>query len=104
MNQPSLARFQNQIQSGGQFFINSSLVKPEIIRGDVEIVSVAANNIAEELGNQRTANMVMLGAFIKKSKVVSLDNLLEGLKSTLGNKPKVLAANEIALQKGYELF
>jgi 2-oxoglutarate ferredoxin oxidoreductase subunit gamma len=104
MNQPSLARFQNQIQSGGQFFINSSLVKPEIIRGDVEIVSVAANNIAEELGNQRSANMVMLGAFIKKSKVVSLDNLLEGLKSTLGNKPKVLAANEIALQKGYELF
>ena len=33
LNQPSLFRFQNQIQSGGIFFINSSLVEAEIARG-----------------------------------------------------------------------
>ena len=104
MNQPSLVRFQNQIQSGGQFFINSTLVKPEITRGDVEIVSVAASEIAEDLGNQRSANMVMLGAYIKKSNVVTLESLIEGLNSTMGKKPKVLAANEQALKRGYELF
>ncbi len=32
MNQPSLMRFQNQIQSGGVLFLNSSLVQAEISR------------------------------------------------------------------------
>jgi 2-oxoglutarate ferredoxin oxidoreductase subunit gamma len=40
MNQPSLVRFQNQIESGGVIFINSSLVELEITRGDVEVVKV----------------------------------------------------------------
>src|SRR4030042_1616086 len=33
MNEPSALRFQNQIQSGGLFFVNSSLVKEEMSRG-----------------------------------------------------------------------
>src|SRR5512139_1730650 len=32
MNQPSLMRFQNQLQSGGILFFNSSLVNPQIPR------------------------------------------------------------------------
>ena len=67
MNQPSLIRFQNQIQSGGVLFLNSSLTQAEISRGDIEVVQVPADNIAEELGNRKSANVVMLGAFIKKS-------------------------------------
>ena len=104
MNQPSLIRFQNQIQSGGLLFINSSLVKAEISRGDVDIVSVPANSIAEELGNPRSANMVMLGAFTKRSNLVSLSSVIEGLKDTLKNKQKLVAINKKALTAGYDLF
>ena len=42
MNQPSVVRFQNQIQSGGVLFTNSSLVEIEITRGDIDIVKVPA--------------------------------------------------------------
>ena len=104
MNQPSLVRFQNQIQSGGLFFINSSLVEAEISRGDVDIINVSANRIAEDLVSPRSANMVMLGAFIKKSNLVSLSSVIEGLKDAFKNKQKLIASNEEALKAGYDLF
>ncbi|MBC8512135.1 MAG: 2-oxoacid:acceptor oxidoreductase family protein [Dehalococcoidia bacterium] len=104
MNQPSLIRFQNQIQSGGLFFVNSSLVEAEISRGDVDIINVPANRIAEELGNPRSANIVMLGAFTKKSNIVSLSSVIEGLKDAFKNKQKLIAINKNALMAGYDLF
>lgn len=104
MNQHSVVRFQNQLQSGGLFFVNSSLVESEISRGDINIVRVQANSVAETLGSPRSANMVMLGAFIKKSGLVSFDSMIEALKSTLGRKQKLVAINEKALKAGYDLF
>jgi len=104
MNQPSMVRFQNQIQSGGVLFINSSLIETEISRGDVDIVKVPANSIAEQLGSPRSANMVMLGAFTKKSNIVSISSVIEGLKSALKKKQKLIAVNTEALMVGYDLF
>jgi 2-oxoglutarate ferredoxin oxidoreductase subunit gamma len=104
MNQPSVMRFQNQIQSGGLFFINSSLVESEIARGDISIIKVPANSIAENLGSPKSANMVMLGAFTRKGGLVSLPSAIEALKFILGTKQKLLAVNEKALRAGYDLF
>jgi 2-oxoglutarate ferredoxin oxidoreductase subunit gamma len=103
MNQPSMVRFQNQIQSGGVLLINSSLIETEISRGDVDIVKVPANRIAEQLGSPRSANMVMLGAFTKKSNIVSISSVIEGLKSALKKKQKLIAVNTEALMAGYDL-
>ncbi len=104
MNLPSLVRFQNHIQSGGILFVNSSLIETEITRGDIDIVRVPANSIADRLGNPKSANMVMLGAFIKKSKLVSLHSVIDGLGNTLKNKRKLIAINKEVLTTGYELF
>jgi 2-oxoglutarate ferredoxin oxidoreductase subunit gamma len=104
MNQPSAVKFQHHIQSGGLFFLNSSLVEAEIIRGDIEIVRVPANQIADEMGSPKAANMVMLGAFTRKSGVVGLASVMEALKHTLSSKKKLIAINEKALMKGYDLY
>ena len=104
MNQPSLIRFQNQIQSGGLFFVNSSLIEAEISRGDVDIVVVPASSIAEELGSPKSANMVMLGAFTKKTNLVSMSSMIDGLKDSLKDKQKLIAVNKEALMAGYELL
>ena len=101
MNQPSLARFQNQIRSGGTLFLNSSLIDCDTSRDDIQVVRVAADAIAKELGSARSANMVMLGAFIGKSGIVSLDGIMEGLRSTLKNKHKLIAVNEKAITAGF---
>jgi 2-oxoglutarate ferredoxin oxidoreductase subunit gamma len=104
MNQPSLVRFQNQIQSGGLLFVNASLVEVDVVRGDIEIIRIAASRLAEEQQNPRGANMVMLGAFIKKTGLVSLDSLVAGLRETFSRKPRLLTANKAALETGYGLF
>lgn len=104
MNQPSLVRFQNQVDSGGIIFINTSLIEANIIRNDIEIVRVNANQIAEELGSARSANMVMLGAFIKKSDLVLFGTIVDVVHSLLeGKGEKLFAANKKALETGYRL-
>ena len=101
MNRPSLTKFQNQIKSGGVLFLNSSLIQANTSRDDIEVVRVAADAMAKELGSARSANMVMLGAFIKKSGIVSLEGIIEGLKIGLKNKSKLIAVNEKAITAGY---
>lgn len=103
MNHPSMLRFQNQLQSGGIFFLNSTLIKDPVNRGDIDLVNVPANAVAEELGNIKSANMVMLGAFIKKSNLVRFDSLIDGLSVTLKGKQKLIDINKKALAAGYEL-
>lgn len=103
MNHPSMVRFQNQIQSGGIFFLNSTLIKEPINRGDIEFVNVPANEIAENLGSLKSANMVMLGAFIKKSNLVQLQSLIDGLTVALKGNQKLIAINKNALSAGYDL-
>jgi 2-oxoglutarate ferredoxin oxidoreductase subunit gamma len=104
MNKPSLFRFQNLLESAGVLFINSSLIDAETTRGDIEVIRVPANTIAEELGSLKAANMVMLGAFIKKSNLVSLETVIEELKNVLGKKKSLLEINTKALKTGYDLF
>ncbi len=103
MNQPSLLRFQNQVQSGGVLLVNSSLVEAEVLRGDVEVIKIPANDVADKLGNPRAANMVMLGALIKKSNLVSLDSIIQGLRASLKGKPNLVGGNEAALKAGFDL-
>ena len=104
MNQPSMIRFQNRIQSGGIFFLNSSLINEQVNRGDMEIVNIPANALAEEMGNVKSANMIMLGAFIKKSNIVHLDSIVECLNVVLKGNKKLMIINTDALKKGYDLL
>ncbi len=104
MNLPSVVKFQNQIQSGGVLLFNSSLVETNIPRGDIDIVRVPANSIAEKLGSPKSANMVMLGAFTKKSNLISISTLVDVMSSTLGHKAKLVATNKKALMAGYDLI
>jgi 2-oxoglutarate ferredoxin oxidoreductase subunit gamma len=104
MNQPSMVRFQNQIQSGGVFLINSTLIQAENSRGDIEVVKVPATRMAEELGSPRSANMVMLGALTRKSNLVSLSTIVDELATTLKKKEKLIAINKKALAAGYDLL
>jgi 2-oxoglutarate ferredoxin oxidoreductase subunit gamma len=104
LNLPSMVRFQNKIQSGGVIFLNSSLIEGAPDRGDIEVVNIPANTIAEEIGNIRSANMVILGAFVKKSNLVSLNSLIDGLTVALKGNQKLIGINKNALTVGYELI
>ncbi len=103
MNSPSLFRFQNQVQSGGTIFLNSSMVESRPVRGDLEIFEVPVNDLAKKSLGSKVANMIMLGAFIKKSGLASLDTMLQVVKDTFGGRnPGVVKSNKAALQLGFD--
>lgn len=103
MNKPALIKFEECVKPGGIIFVNSSLIDIEPKRKDVRVVKVPANDIASELGNPRTLNMVMLGAIIKASNIVSFDGVVKSLKKTFGEKrPQLIPINEEALKRGAE--
>ena len=104
MSQPSFLKFFPRVKKGGRVVLNTSLVRNELNRNDVEIIKVPANEIAEDLGSSRVANMVILGAWVKRSGVVSLDSLIQSLGEVLSkDKIDLLSLNERALRKGEEL-
>ena len=103
MNNPSLIRFQNQVQSGGTILLNSSMIEARPIRGDLDIVQVPASDLAKQLGQDKVTNMVMLGALIKKSGMVSVETLVRVLKDTFSSRnPGIVKLNKSALMVGYD--
>jgi 2-oxoglutarate ferredoxin oxidoreductase subunit gamma len=103
MNLPSLDKFESALRPGGLLVINTSLINREAEREDVQVLLVPANQIANELGNPRGANMVALGAYVAASKAVSIDVIEQVVRDTFASKPKVIDVNIEAFHKGYEL-
>ena len=105
MNGPSLVKFEPRMKSGGLLIYNSSLVDGGPSRDDLEVHEVAANEIAEEEGSARAANMVTLGLLARlKPEISSLDAVIASLDQAVSARNRAL--NEInvrCLRRGYEL-
>ena len=103
MNTPSLLKFEDKVKSGGLIIVNSSLVDEKVKRTDVTAIYVPANELAHEAGNVRTANIVVLGAYMKYSKLFPREVMLNTIEKVFHAKPKVIPANQKAFDIGYNL-
>lgn len=104
MNLPSLDKFEKDVVADGLVLVNSSLIEKKVARTDVKAVYIPANEVANELGNARVANMVMLGAYIELNNPVALETVKETLKKLFGaSKSHLIPVNEEALEKGAAL-
>ncbi|NMB93088.1 MAG: 2-oxoacid:ferredoxin oxidoreductase subunit gamma, partial [Flexilinea flocculi] len=86
MNLPSLIKFERMVKPDKFLFINSSIISQSATRSDIQIAYVNANEIAKNLGNEKAANMVMLGAIVKKTGVVSFDSIEHVMEKTFAGK------------------
>lgn len=102
MNKPSLYKFVDKVKEGGTVIVNSSLIPDKVERDDVKAVYIDAQELALEAGNARTANIVILGAYIKLSGLFELDLVAKMIENKFANKPKVIPANLKALSLGYD--
>ena len=102
MNTPSLITFQTRIAPGGAFFLNSSIISGQPNRTDVDIWKVPASEIAGRLGNPRVQNVVMMGAYVKMTRMVSAETYLKSLEAILGTKKKAaMEINQEAFEAGF---
>jgi 2-oxoglutarate ferredoxin oxidoreductase subunit gamma len=106
MNLPSVIRFAPQLVPGGTLIINASLAPEKSDRADITQISAPINQIADELGNAKTVNLIALGMVIAACKPVSEDEMRKGLVAMMGKKfaqkPELLDLNMKALHRGME--
>ena len=103
-NIPSAQKYAPQVRPGGWLLVNVSLVNTPIARDDIRVLAIPASDIATELGNPRIANMVMLGALIAATGIVTVETVGQQLDEHLSaRRRKWLEPNKIALEKGVAL-
>ena len=103
MNEQAYKKFAGDLKAGGLLVLNSSRIKTEETRDDVKVISVPVDDIALELGNVRVANIVLIGALIGASGIVSKEIFVKSLEEKFkAKKPEVLQMNILALEKGIE--
>jgi 2-oxoglutarate ferredoxin oxidoreductase subunit gamma len=103
LNLPSLDKFEDAVRPGGVIVVNTALINRLPHRTDVVVVPVACNEVAQEAGTAKAANMVALGAFLGASQLVDVDLVKGALEETFAARPKLVPINMVALSKGYEI-
>lgn len=98
MNGPSLDKFEDHLKNGGLLIIDSDLVNRALKRKDIQAIKIPAQTIAEDLGSNAIANMVLLGAFVTRTNVVSMQVVLKALKEH--GKEQFYNINKEALKRG----
>ncbi|MCP4454686.1 MAG: 2-oxoacid:ferredoxin oxidoreductase subunit gamma [Planctomycetes bacterium] len=102
MNKASLAKFAHRLRPGGILIYNSSLIDapPDLPETDT-VVPIPADELAIELGNQKVANMIMLGAYARLCRVMELTDVTDALPEVLAARyHSTLDTNAAALKKG----
>jgi len=104
MNKASLNKFGPRLKNGGLLIMNSSLIDTEPQLDDsIEIIGVPADELAVELGSQKSANMVALGAYLQKRGHLTTDGAAQALPDVLARRyHKTLPVNTEALRRGAE--
>jgi 2-oxoglutarate ferredoxin oxidoreductase subunit gamma len=103
MNLPSLDKYEPAVKPGGVLVVNSSMVDREVVRNDITRISLPCNEIAEEAGDRRMANIVATGALLALMPVLSREEIEITLKNHMPGRHKHLLAKNIdALRRGAE--
>jgi len=101
MNLPSLDKYEPLMATGGTLIVNESMVNRVSTRKDIRVIMVPANNIAQEMGNERVANMIMLGALLKALPLLPEGAIERALAAHTAERHKrLMTMNVEALNKG----
>lgn len=101
MNRPSLEKFEKDVTPGGLIIYDSSLIDIKPGRKDIEAMDIPATKIADDLGNTRIANMVILGAMVGYSDILNKESLLATLSYIISRK-RLIDINRKAIESGFE--
>ena len=101
MNLPSLQKYVDSVVSGGQIYVDSTLISEKVTREDVEVFYIPATQMANDAGVPTLANMVMMGHVLKNNPELTFD----GTEATVSKlvppiKAQLVELNMKALQAG----
>ncbi len=100
MNRPSMDKFEPRVRPGGLLVVNTSMVDRPARRTDVGVVGIDAAGEAAALARPQVANMVLLGALLAVTPVVSVDSVRRVLRERFQDEQELAALNIAALARG----
>ena len=104
LNLPSLERYEPLVRPGGLLIVNASLIDREVRRDDLDVIEIAADDVAAELGDPRLTNMVLVGALLARQPLFTQEHVMATLERVLPERHRrLLPANRAALARGSEL-
>jgi 2-oxoisovalerate ferredoxin oxidoreductase beta subunit len=103
MNEPSLRKFDSSVCPGGWIIYNGDSYPADCTHEGVHVLALPFTRVADELGDARMGNMVMLGALMEIAGVLPQACIGTALRRLVKN-PKWVAMDERAMTRGRELF
>jgi Pyruvate/2-oxoacid:ferredoxin oxidoreductase gamma subunit len=103
MNEPSLRKFDASVQPGGWIIYNGDTFPEDCVRQDVHVVALPFTHIADQLGDSRACNMVMLGALLEITHALPQASIDAALRRLVKHR-KWVDLDERALARGRELY
>lgn len=100
LNEPSVDKFQESVAPGGTMIVNSSIIKRENFRSDINVYAVEATGLAAGLDNVRGTNIVMIGAFARAAGVIGEQEMEEGIENFFLSKGKNNPKNKTCFAAG----
>lgn len=103
LNQPSLNKFKGNVIPGGLMLLNASMIQSEEGLEGFRIIRIPVEDLAfKELGNPKVANSIIIGAYIRATGVLKLEDVKKAIQEKFGKKgQKVVDLNFKAIDLGY---
>jgi 2-oxoglutarate ferredoxin oxidoreductase subunit gamma len=103
LNQQSLDKFQDMVKPGGVLLFDPNGIIHPPTRKDINIYTIEGAEEAAKMGNPKTFNMIVLGAFLKIKPIIKTENVKKGLEKSLPERHhKLIPLNLEAIKVGIE--
>lgn len=104
MNEASYNRFSERLLAGGVLIYDSSLINVKDQRSDVKSIGVPATELSASLKNTKSANMIMMGAFIGFTHALNINSVIEAIDEiTPARRKESAGINKDLVMEGYKL-
>ena len=101
MNLPSLEKFAPTVKPGGLIVVNATLIEKDPERPDCAVIKVDSREVAEQVGNKRGSNLVMLGVYVGATEAVPAEAVEQAIAEEFtGAKAKFVPGNIAAFRAG----
>ncbi|WP_423128816.1 2-oxoacid:acceptor oxidoreductase family protein [Gaoshiqia sp. Z1-71] len=101
LNQQSMSKFEKAVKPGGVLLYDPNGIIHPPTRTDINIYKIEGTRIAADMGNVKTFNMVVLGAYLKAKPVVKMESIRKGLEKSLPERHhKLIPLNLQAIEAG----
>lgn len=107
MNEPSLFKFKQRVKNNGLLLANSSLIDSKNIKHKIRISRqyyLPFTETAMKLGNIKVTNMIALGAYIAKRRVLEKRSVFSSIEDIAPEgKKNLININKQAVEEGIGL-